>query len=182
LADLLQKQATNIDPRSDFHGRWYWPNWLLAPDGTLVLIELKRDRTPREVVSQAIDYATYVDKLEAKDIAGIYAEFAPGRDLAADFQARFGQQLDEETLNESHQIVIVAAAIDESTSRIVAYLHERDVPINVLCFQVFAIGEEQLLSRAWLIDPAKTQANVASAPDREREPWIGEVYASLGVG
>jgi hypothetical protein len=117
------------------------------PDGSLVLIELKRNRTPREVVSQAIDYATFVEKLKAEDIATIYAEFAPGRDLAADFQKRFGQPLDEETLNESHQIVIVAAAIDESTARIVSYLNEREIAINVLCFQVFALGQEQLQSR-----------------------------------
>jgi hypothetical protein len=36
--DLLQKQATNIDPRSDFHGRWHWPNWLPAPKGDFVLM------------------------------------------------------------------------------------------------------------------------------------------------
>ena len=29
----------------------------IAPDASLVLIELKRDRTPREIVAQAIDYA-----------------------------------------------------------------------------------------------------------------------------
>jgi hypothetical protein len=30
----------------------------IAPDGALVLIELKRDRTPRDVIARAIDYAT----------------------------------------------------------------------------------------------------------------------------
>src|SRR3972149_3682649 len=35
----------------------------IAPDGALVLIELKRDRTPREVAAQALDYATWVEKL-----------------------------------------------------------------------------------------------------------------------
>jgi RecB family endonuclease NucS len=30
----------------------------IAPDGALVLIEIKRDRTPREVVAQALDYAS----------------------------------------------------------------------------------------------------------------------------
>jgi hypothetical protein len=29
----------------------------VAPDGAVVLVELKRDRTPREVVAQAVDYA-----------------------------------------------------------------------------------------------------------------------------
>ena len=30
----------------------------IAPDGSLVLIELKRDKTPREIVAQALDYAS----------------------------------------------------------------------------------------------------------------------------
>ena len=37
----------------------------LAPDASLVLIELKRERTPREVVAQALDYASWVERLEA---------------------------------------------------------------------------------------------------------------------
>src|SRR3970040_2329526 len=53
----------------------------IAPDGSLILIELKRDRTPREVVAQALDYAGWVEKLRAEDIAAIYGRFAPGRSL-----------------------------------------------------------------------------------------------------
>src|SRR4051812_9056098 len=67
----------------------------IAPDGSLVLIELKRDRTPREVVAQALDYAGWVEKLRAEDIAAIYGRFAPNRSLAQDFRQRFGQDLDE---------------------------------------------------------------------------------------
>jgi hypothetical protein len=154
----------------------------VAPDGALVLIELKRDRTPRDVVAQAIDYATFVSDLKPEDIAAIYASFSKGCDLGADFQARFGLPLDEESLNETHQIVVVAASIDDSTTRIVQYLSERDIPINILCFQVFASGEERLLSRAWLLDPVQTQANATTSQERAREPWIGEIYASFGQG
>ena len=39
----------------------------IAPDGSLVLIELKRDRTPREIVAQALDYASWVDGLLGVD-------------------------------------------------------------------------------------------------------------------
>jgi hypothetical protein len=156
----------------------------IAPDGALVLIELKRERTPREVVAQAIDYAVWVDGLEAQDIAAIYGRFAPGNDLAADFRVRFGQPLDEDTLNDSHQIVIVATHLDESSERIVAYLSKSDIAINVLCFQVFTIGDQQLLSRSWLLDPVHTQVSAAVTPnarsEREREPWNGEFYASFG--
>src|SRR5476651_2007111 len=57
----------------------------IAPDGALVLIEIKRDRTPREVVAQALDYASWVQTLHADAIAGIYGRFAPGKSLADDF-------------------------------------------------------------------------------------------------
>lgn len=155
----------------------------IAPDGALVLIELKRNRTPREVVAQALDYASWVEKLSSDDIARIYNRFAAGRSLAADFLQRFGQDLDEESLNQSHQIIIVAASLDDSTERIVAYLSERDIPINVLFFQIFTHDTEQLLSRAWLLDPVHTQVSAAATPATgPSEPWNGEFYASFGEG
>lgn len=154
----------------------------IAPDGSVVLIELKRDRTPREVVAQALDYASWVSRLGTEDIAAIYNRFAPGRSLADDFRQRFGQELDEDTLNQSHQIVVVAALLDDSTERIITYLTERGIPINVLCFQVFTHGAEQLLSRAWLIDPVRTQVSTATRPDGSKEPWNGEFYCSFGHG
>lgn len=152
----------------------------IAPDGSLVVIEIKRDRTPRDVVAQAIDYASWVEKLKAEDIAAIYQRFKPGQGLEDDFRQRFGHDLDEDTLNESHQIIIVAGSLDESTERIVAYLSDRELPINVLCFQVFTNGSEQLLSRAWLLDPVQTQTLAASKPDEPKEPWNGEFYVSFG--
>ncbi len=154
----------------------------IAPDASLVLIELKRDRTPREVVAQALDYAGWVERLQSEEIDAIYGRFASGRSLAQDFRQRFGEELDEDTLNETHQIVVVAAGLDDSTERIVGYLSERGIPINVLCFQVFANGAEQFLSRAWLLDPVRTQVNASGVARGAREPWNGEFYCNYGIG
>jgi hypothetical protein len=148
----------------------------IAPDGALVLIEIKRDRTPREVVARAIDYACWVEKLRAEDIADVYARFAPGRRLKDDSRERFGQPLDEEQLNQSHQIVIVAASLDDSSKRIVAYLSEGVSPIDVLRFDVFAHGADQFLSRAWLLEPVQARTSAAAKPDGPKEPWNGEFY------
>lgn len=154
----------------------------IAPDGALVLVELKRDRTPREIVAQALDYASWVAELGADRITQIYARFKPGHSLEQDFQQRFGTALDEDSLNHAHQIVIVAAELDPSTERIVQYLNDRDIAINVLFFQVFEHGGQQLLSRAWLIDPSETQANVAvtTTGKGDKEPWNGEFCVSFG--
>jgi hypothetical protein len=154
----------------------------ISPDGSLVLIELKRDRTPREVVAQALDYASWVESLRPEAVAAIYGRFSKGQNLAGDFQKRFGQPLDEEQLNQSHQVIIVAASLDDSTERIIGYLSARDVAINVLFFQVFSNGEERLLSRSWLLDPTETQIIATTTSATANEPWNGEFYCSFGHG
>jgi hypothetical protein len=93
----------------------------IAPDGSLVLIELKRDRTPREIVAQALDYASWLQGLTADRLVQIYSRFSNGASLEAAFQNRFGTPLDEDSLNHTHQIIIAAAEIDPSTERIVGY-------------------------------------------------------------
>ena len=152
----------------------------LAPDGSLILIELKRGRTPREVVAQSLDYASWMEKVEADDLAEIFQRFKPGEDLGEAFAEKFGRALDEDELNQSHQIIIVAAELDASTERIVAYLNDRDVAINVLCFQVFSNGSDQFLSRTWLLDPIETQVAASITKKRDSEPWNGEFYCSFG--
>ena len=134
----------------------------IQPDGSLVLIELKRHRTPRDVVAQSIDYASWLDDLTADRIVQIYAAYSDGGNLQDDFQKHFGVPLDEESLNASHQIIIVASELDSSTERIVSYLNARDIAINVLFFKVFEHAGQKLLSRAWMIDPGETQANAAA--------------------
>ncbi len=180
--DILDPDWMLIGRQIDTGARGRIDLLAIAPDGSLVLIELKRNRTPRDVVAQALDYASWIDRLKPEEITRIYSRFRIGRDLASDFRERFKQALDEDNLNQSHQIAIVAALLDDSTERIIAYLNERDIPINVLFFQIFSSGENQLLSRAWLLDPATTQVKATSAPDELKEQWNGEFYASFGHG
>lgn len=156
----------------------------IAPDASLILIELKRDRTPREVVAQALDYASWVDDLTADRLSQIYEKFSCGGNLGEAFRQRFNTELEEESINQSHQIIIVAAELDPSTERIVDYLSKNGISINVLFFKVFQHGDEQFLSRAWLIDPSETQTNAAQATAgtsaTAKEPWNGEFYVSFG--
>ncbi len=145
-----------------------------------MLIELKRNQTPRDVIAQALDYAGWVSALEAEDIRLIYTRYKPGRNLAEDFRNFHGTALVEEDINQHHQIVVVAASLDSSTERIVNYLTSREVPINVLFFQTFMLGADQILSRSWLVDPSETQANSIASAEKITEPWNGEYYCSFG--
>lgn len=152
------------------------------PDGSLALIEIKRDRTPREVVAQALDYASWVEQLTSNKLVQMYERYSNGSSLNADFEKRFGRELDEETLNHFHQIIIVASELDLATERIINYLNVRDIAINVVFFNVYQLDNQQILSRVWLIDPAETQTNTSGAATQrgEKEPWNGEYYVSFG--
>jgi len=158
---------------------------LLAIDstGSLIIIELKKERTPREVVAQAIDYASWIQQLDSSAVADIFQKFAQkylhsNESLDQAFQEKFGIKLDEDDLNSSHQTVIIASELDSSSERIVKYLSNLNVPLNVVFFRVLQDGESRYLSRAWFIDPAETQEHATSP--RASEPWNGEYYVSFG--
>lgn len=189
LEDMIQQKPAILSDNWMFIGRQEITPFggrvdLLAiePDGSLVLIELKRDKTPRQIVAQAIDYASWVETLTSDKIAIVYQRFSNGGNLDDDFKQRFGTELDEESLNSAHKIIIVAAELDDAAERIIQYLNERDIAINVALFRVFQHGEAQFLSRAWFIDPGETQVNAAtnSSGERAKEPWNGEFYVSFG--
>ena len=86
-------------------------------DGNLVVIELKRNRTPREVVAQILDYGSWVRNLTADEIAESFIDYqvrylktGTPKSINDAFQERFGTVPD--TLNSSHQLIIVAGSLD----------------------------------------------------------------------
>jgi hypothetical protein len=101
------------------------------PDGRLIVLELKREKTYRDIVAQALDYGSWVRNLRNEDIARIYQDFnrkyhSPdaGISLNDAFCKRFSVKQIPDELNESHELVIVASVLDNSTERIVQYLTE----------------------------------------------------------
>jgi hypothetical protein len=72
----------------------------LDREGNTIIIECKRDRTPRDIVAQILDYASWVSKLSTRQVHEI-ARNQLGKPLEAGFQERFGIPLPE-SLNERH--------------------------------------------------------------------------------
>jgi len=93
----------------------------LDDQGDLHVIELKRDRTPREVVAQLLDYGSWVQELTHDEIAGLYSGFPGAEFLETAFEERFRKKLPE-SLNEAHHLIIVSSELDPSTERVVTYL------------------------------------------------------------
>ena len=190
LEDMISKDIGVLNDQWLLIGRQVLTGYnknidLLAIDaaGSLVVIELKKNKTPREVVAQAIDYATWVQNLDSKDVSKIYREFCKKyknaeKSIDQAFKEKFHRNLSEEELNSSHQMVVVASKLDSSSERIVKYLTDSGVPINAVFFRVFKDGDNRYLSRTWFIDPAETQEG--SVKVHARAPWNGEYYVSFG--
>ncbi len=146
-------------------------------DGGLIIIELKRDRTPRELVAQVLDYASWVRRLENADVYDIAQKYG-GRTIEEAFLERFGRALPD-TLNASHQMIVVASEFDDATKRIIEYLSdEYDVGINAVFFDVFEDAGTRYLTTDTLLD----QETVADrAVKRSRGPWTGFYYVTGGT-
>jgi hypothetical protein len=147
-------------------------------EGNMVVLELKRDKTPREVVAQILDYASWVRKLTYPEIESIASEYV-GRDLTAAFNGHFGVSLPE-TVNKNHKMLVIASEFDESSERIVAYLaDEYKVNINAIFFSFFEHAGQEIMGRAWLMDPEVVEER---AETRKQRPWSGYWFVNVGEG
>ena len=153
---------------------------LLALDrtGGLVIIELKKDRTPRDIVAQILDYATWVKTLTTPRVYEL-AERSSGQRLSTLYQQHFDEPIPER-LNGSHSMLIVASKLDPASRRIVEYLSdEHGVSINTAFFAVFREGGQEWLTTDFLLD----QAEVEERSERKvRPPWSGFYFVNTGQG
>ncbi len=151
----------------------------LDGDGAVHVVELKRDRTPRDVVAQALDYGSWVQKLDADDIRTIFERYRPGVALETAFSERFGVALPE-TINDEHRLLIVAAELDSASERIVEYVASFGVPINVAIFQHFTDAGRSYLARSLLVSNDEASSPTTSKRSTG-EAWNGQDwYVSFG--
>lgn len=144
-------------------------------DGNLVIIELKKNKTPREVVAQTLDYASWVETLSYDDVVGIFEENNPKYSLEERFYDHFELNIPE-AINESHNIIIVASELDSETERIINYLSDSyNVPINASFFRYFEDDGNEYLTRSWLIDP-KTVSDKTNKSKTKKESWNGNDF------
>jgi hypothetical protein len=134
----------------------------LDSNGQLVIVELKRDRAPREAVAQALDYASWLNGESPETIRQNAANFL-GKPLDEALQEAFGPPPESglELDCSNHRIVLAASRLDASAERIISYLSERHgVEINAVFFAYAKMsdGKEVLARTALVADEIRTRA------------------------
>ena len=193
LEDWLASDISVLDPNLLVIGRQVKTAFggvidLLCLDGNgdTVIVELKKGKTPREVTAQALDYASWVKGLSSDEIISIADDYlGTSHGLKHAFEQQFERDLPED-LNGGHRSLIVAESIDESTERIVRYLSDMKVPINVATVQHFkGIDGKSILAQVYLIDPEEAEAKPSPTPRRAKRTTLRDLQEMAdrnGVG
>ena len=204
LEDWLESDISLLDPDLLVIGRQVRTEFgglidLLCIDkvGDVVVIELKKGRTPREVTAQTLDYASCVKNLKTDELTRIAEDYFKSRSLGSlerVFQAKFYRELPE-VLNTNHRSIIVAEELDASTKRIIDYLADLKVPLNLLTVQHFQADDgRRMLARVYLVDPEvavarsrshsrpKSYKTVSELQTIADESGIGDLYRQLRNG
>ena len=145
----------------------------LDKDGNIVAAELKRGRTPRQVIAQILDYGSRIKALKYEDIEAIASRYyGETISLEEKFRERFGVELPDE-LGTNHKLLIVATYIDETTRRIVQYLADYGIPINVITFQYFVDEHGGYIARTFPI--------VSPSPPPPSQEDVERIYEEYGL-
>ena len=140
--------------------------------GDLVIVELKRDKTPREITAQALDYASWVQDLSNDKINELANEYLRYRGpLEEAFKKHFNCDLPD-ILNEHHKMYVVASEIDSSSESIINYLSDtHGIGINAVTFHYFVDdSNKEYLARLFLIEPSQVEYRTHTKTTSKRAP------------
>ncbi len=163
-SEILGTRLLIIDRQREVQGVGRLDLLAMDSEGKLVIIELKRDRTPREAVAQALDYASWLDS-EAEDTIETFAQQYLKRPLADAFLDFFQTELPE-FVCQNHRIILVAPRLDGSAERIINYLAERyGVDINAAFFKYSKLSDaKEILARSLLVADARLSGRTQKHP------------------
>lgn len=122
-------------------------------NGNTVIIELKRERLPREVIAQSIDYASDIANWEIEKLSETCLKFT-GQSLEDFITENFENvELEDLAINLNQRILLVGFGIEESLGRMIDWLSNKyDISVNAVILQYTktSLGNE-LLSRTVII-------------------------------
>jgi hypothetical protein len=139
-----------------------------------VIIENKLDDTGRNVVWQALKYASYCSTLTTSQIIKIYQQFldkwGKGEDAKENLLEFLDREEEELLLNRKDQrIIFVANNYRKEVTSTVLWLLEHDIQIQCFRATPYSMGEEVFLQVEQIIPLPETQEFMIDAREKEKE-------------
>lgn len=124
---------------------------LIAVDvsGAVVVIELKRDRTPRDTLAQALGYAAFVGQLEYDQLERVFQDYLGEESSLADYHRAYFEYSEDQgvSFNKEQRVVLVASDITPEIRQTAEFLRKYGLQVECIEFAFFrAPSGERLLS------------------------------------
>lgn len=123
---------------------------LLALDGqgNLVIIENKRDDTGKDVVWQAINYASFCSTLNSDDVIKIYGQYLQKNNIDGDAEQLIKDFFEDETKvfpTDTQKIILVSREFRKEVLSAAQWLNSNGIDITCIKFTPFKFKDEILL-------------------------------------
>ncbi|WP_308364342.1 MULTISPECIES: hypothetical protein [unclassified Microbulbifer] len=151
---------------------------LLALDkqGHLVIIENKLDDSGRDVVWQALKYASYCAGLTKSQLVAIYQQYLEKYEPGQSAQQRLSEffddtEFDELTLNpgSDQRIIFVAANFRREVTSTALWLMEHRIRIQCIKAAPYALGDQLFLSLDQIIPVKEAEEYMIGIRDKSEE-------------
>jgi hypothetical protein len=121
--------------------------------GNLVVVELKRDKLPREALAQAVDYASDIAFWDVDKIGEVCLKYT-GQRLEDYLNENFEDvDLEDLVINKTQRIVLVGFSVEESLQRMIEWLSNNyGVSINAIVLRYIKTKSgDELIARTMII-------------------------------
>lgn len=126
---------------------------LLALDrrGDVVVVELKRDRTPRDTLAQALEYVSFGEQLDTAQLEAILQSYLNDDSLSLAVHHReYFELADDEAVafNKDQRIVIVGQTVTNEIRQTASFLRSKGIRVTCVEFSfLLSSGGTRLLSQ-----------------------------------
>jgi len=107
--------------------------------GNTIVVELKRNKTPRDTIAQLLEYASFVENLDYSQLNEIYQNYS-GEDISLeDYHQQYFQNESDENVsfNKYSKLVIVAQEITREIKQTAQYLRKKGLDVYCIEFRYF---------------------------------------------
>ncbi len=152
----------------------------ILEDGSVLVVELKRDRTPREVIAQALEYAASVKALRYHDLEAIaegYLDSEGTLTLEDAYHEAFGRHAEDVSAwNTEQRIAIVAQEISPEIIAVASFLRTKDVDIRAVQFGYFEseVGSRLVTTQTIVGSDSDPRPSEVGRAPRPRKPKLNE--------
>jgi len=144
---------------------------LLAVDrrGRTIVVELKKDRSPRDIIAQALEYVAYIDGLGYDELNSIASAYFAKTDagwssLSDGHMATFevNDESDEIAWNHDQVILLIAQVITPEIIDVSRYLRRHNVDVRAIQFNYFKSDSgERLIITQMVVGQERLPASVS---------------------